>query len=186
MAGRRSRSPPRSRASRPSEYAAMMRSGGRSPEGIRSIAGGYLMARITAGIGSSHVPAIGAALDRRRARRIPTGRPSSPVTNGRAPGCRSRSPTSSSSSTTTTPLRSRSTSCRRSRSGAPIRSRRPTRAGVRVDVPVVHGHLEARLAHCEQRRARRVRSDADEPDGRRPRAHRAAVTACSASRRSGR
>ena len=42
----------------------MMLNGGRSIEGIRSNReGGPLMARITAGVATSHVPAIGAALD---------------------------------------------------------------------------------------------------------------------------
>ena len=45
------------------EYAEMMIDGGRSPEGVRSIKGELLiMARITAGITSSHIPALGAAL----------------------------------------------------------------------------------------------------------------------------
>ncbi len=47
------------------EYAQMMLTGGRSPEGnrYRRRGGQAAMARITAGVTTSHVPAIGAALD---------------------------------------------------------------------------------------------------------------------------
>jgi hypothetical protein len=46
------------------EYAAMMLSGGRSPEGQRSKGEGRLaVARITAGVTTSHIPAMGYAMD---------------------------------------------------------------------------------------------------------------------------
>ena len=103
------------------DYQAMMIAGGRSPEGsarsggaamTRSSAGqldaarGALMARITAGVATSHIPALGAALDHGK-----TGEPYwQPVFAGydwvkRFEAGR-RSPTSSSWSTTTMPRRS--------------------------------------------------------------------------------
>ena len=83
------------------------------------------------------------------ARRSTTSRPRSRTGSGcsrasrnRRNGWRRPSPTSPSSSTTTTPRRSRSRSCRPSRSAARPNSRPPTRAGARARCRWCKGHPE--------------------------------------------
>ncbi len=50
------------------QYAVMMLAGGRSPHGWAQQEGAVLMARITAGVTTSHVPATGAARDNGKSR----------------------------------------------------------------------------------------------------------------------
>jgi protocatechuate 4,5-dioxygenase alpha subunit len=88
----------------PDEYAAMMRAGGRSPEGPALDPGQEVMARITAGIATSHVPAIGAAFDQGRDQ-DEYWKPVFDAYEWVKDFSDARTPTSSSCATTTTPVR---------------------------------------------------------------------------------
>ena len=135
------------------------------------------MARITASVYTSHVPAIGAAHRPRQDRRAVLAAACSTATSSRKQWIDgATSPTSSSSSTTTTPPRSAWRSSRPSPSAAPAeftagRRRLGPAPGAQGDRPP-----GARLRTSRSRVIqRRLRPDHRQQDGRRPRPDRAAV-----------
>ena len=99
--------------------------------------------------GSSHVPAIGAAIDNKQDRGAVLEARVLRLRAIASSGCARPSPMSASSFTTITPRRSRSISSRRSRSAARPSSRPPTKAGARVRCRSVKGHPEL-AAHIAQ------------------------------------
>ena len=90
------------------------------------------MARIIGGIGSSHTPTIGFALDAQQAGRPRVGADLQGLRARPATGWRRRSPTCCSSSTTITSRRSSSTTTRTSRSASATSTRSPMRAAARA------------------------------------------------------
>ena len=122
---------------------------GRQPlhERVGSRAEHRMSARITASVYTSHVPAIGAAIDQGK-----TDEPYwQPLFAGYEPSkawfARPHARRRSSSSTTTTPPRSASRSSRRSPSARRRRSPSPTRGGGRGRCRDVVGHPELGVAH---------------------------------------
>ena len=92
------------------EYKAMMVAGGRLAEGQPQQVGpeALTMARITAGVATSHIPAVGAAIDLGKTARALLAAGVRGLRVLASAGSPSTSRTSSSWSTTTTPRRSRS------------------------------------------------------------------------------
>ena len=109
-----------------------------------------LMAKIIAGIGTSHTPALGAAVDNGKHGRAVLDAVVQGLRAVEEVDGRNRSPTSRSLFTTITSTRSTSKSFRRSRSAAAPSSRSPTKAGARVPCRSSKGIRSSRPTWCSR------------------------------------